>query len=130
MIIDYDFYSNNYRGNLIPQEEFDKYAMKASNEVRLRILNRAYSKYEELVMTSTCEVAEILYNQDLMKRKLINVVNGSEQIITSERVGDYQRNMSSVTSNELKEMINNVPKQITDVLETNLMLTGLLYRGM
>ena len=32
--IDYEYYSNTFGGSLIPEEEFEKMATKASNAVR------------------------------------------------------------------------------------------------
>lgn len=129
--IDYDYYSDTYGGNLIPQEQFEKFAKGASYEVRLNIHNKDFSDYEEDVKTATCSVADILYNQFLNKEKIQNVVNTSEKIISSEKIGDYQRNFSTVSIADLISLANNsnVHKEITTEIEKYLFFTGLLYGG-
>lgn len=129
--IDYDYYSDTYGGNLIPQEQFEKFAKGASYEVRLNIHNKDFSGYEEDVKTATCSVADILYNQFLNKEKIQNVVNTSEKIISSEKIGDYQRNFSTVSIADLISLANNsnVHKEITTEIEKYLFFTGLLYGG-
>lgn len=129
--IDYDYYTNVYSGKLIPQESFEKFATRASGEVRLRIHNRPIAEFEDEVKSSTCSVAEILYKQSKIKEKIDNIINGVEVQITSEKVGDYSRNMSNVSFEELKVMSSNdmVNNEINQELETNLLYTGLLYAG-
>lgn len=129
--INYDYYTNTFGGKLIPQDEFDKYATNASMRVRTRIFNRDISNFKNAVQFATCLVAEILYNQDLNKTKLQNLASGSDKQITSEKVGDYSRNIANTSFNDLKEYCSDeyVDKQIEDELENNLFYTGLLYGG-
>lgn len=129
--IDYDYYTNTYNGKLIPQESFNKFATRASNEVRIRIHNRPITDFENEVKSSTCSVAEILYKQSKLKEKIDNIINGIEIQITSEKVGDYSRNMSNVSIEELKEMASSdvVNNRINEELENSLLYTGLLYAG-
>ncbi len=130
--ISFDYYINTYNGNLIPQQEFNKYATKASNKVRNRILNNNnIDMFEIQVKNATCSVADILYNQFLNKERLKNISNGSEVIISSEKVGDYSRNISNISISDLEklcsdEYINNL---IENELEDYLFFTGLLYSG-
>lgn len=130
--IDYEYYSKTYGGNLIPQEQFEKFAKGASYEVRLNIHNKDFSDYEEDVKTATCSVADILYNQFLNKEKIQRVINTSEKIITSEKVGDFQRNFSAVSIADLITLASdsNVQKKIKAEIEKYLFFTGLLYGGM
>lgn len=130
--ISFDYYINTYNGNLIPQQEFNKYATKASNKVRNRILNNNnIDMFEIQVKNATCSVADILYNQFLNKERLKNISNGSEVIISIEKVGDYSRNISNISISDLEklcsdEYINNL---IENELEDYLFFTGLLYSG-
>lgn len=116
---------------MIPQETFEKYAKGASYEVRLRIHNKDISDYEDVVKECTCSVAEILYNQYLKKEKINNIIDGSENIVTSEKVGDYSRTISSVTLGELVTLSSEdeVSKEIDDVVIKQLLFTNLLYGG-
>lgn len=127
--INSDYYYNTFGGKLIPQNEFNKYAIKASNEVRLRILNKDISKYQTEVCNTTCLVADILYEKNLKEIELQNIINGTKQIITSEKVGDYSRNVSSISINDLKNDIDSISKKIDEEIVSGLLFTGLLYSG-
>lgn len=128
--IDYNDYTK-FGGNLIPQEKFDKFAKGASYEVRLRIQNRDISNFENEVKDATCSVADILYNQFTEKEKIKNIVSGTEKVITSEKVGDYSRNISAITLNDLLSLSSNeeTSKEINKIVEQQLLFTGLLYGG-
>ena len=129
--IDYNYYANTFKGTLIPQEKFDVNAMKASSKIRNRIMNKDISSYETEVKNAACLVAEIIYNQELNKIHLNNIINGTENIITSEKVGDYSRTMSGVSITELEKLSSNeyTNKLIDQEIEETLFLTGLLYSG-
>lgn len=129
--IDEDYYYDTYYGEIIPQENFEKFAIKASGKVRNRIFNRNIDFFKKEVQTATCSVADILYNQYLNQEKLNKITFGNEKIITSEKVGDYSRNISNVSTDELKNLISNdyVEKLIDQTIEDYLLVTGLLYCG-
>jgi len=120
-LVNSQFYSLDYNGNIIPDEELDKWLMMASNRVRMSILNRDITGFEENISNCTCQIADILYNQFQKNQELIK---GN---ITSEKVGDYSRSFSTTSSDELTKTCN---KQILDTLELWLGPTGLLYRGL
>lgn len=127
--IDYNYYSQTFGGTLIPQTNFLKIATQASAKVRNAIGNKDITGFETQVKTATCLVAECLYNQTLKKTKINSVISGSSSIITSEKVGDYSRTLSNVSTNELEELINNTDNEIDEILEDYLLMTGLLYNG-
>lgn len=129
--IDYDYYINTFVGELIPDDKFEKYATLASNKVRNRILNKDITGFEIEIRNATCSVAEILYNQFLNKEKLNDILSGKEKIVTSEKVGDYSRNISNVSIEDLRKLISteNVDNEIENTIQDYLLLTGLLYSG-
>lgn len=129
--VDFDYYVKTFKGDLIPRQEFDKYAMRASNKVRNRILNKDINLFENEIKNATCSIAEILYNQFLNKKRLNNMLNGSELIISSEKVGDYSRNISNVSISDLEKLCSDeyVKGLIETELEDYLLATGLLYCG-
>lgn len=129
--INEDYYYSTYKGDLIPQIDFEKYAIKASNKVRNRILNRDISLFETEVKNATCSVADILYNQYLNLERLKNIANGTEKVISSEKVGDYSRNISNVSIDDLKKLSSNeyIDSLINEEIEDYLLSTGLLYCG-
>lgn len=129
--IEYDYYNKTFNGDLIPQEEFEKYATKASSKVRNRIFNRDINQFKSEVQNATCSVAEILYNQDLNKKRLNKISTGFEKVISSEKVGDYSRNINNVSIDDLKKLSSSeyVDNLIEKELEDYLLMTGLLYCG-
>lgn len=122
-------YYYTYGGKIIPPAEFKKYAIKASNEVKLRIFNKPITGYEEAIKSATCSVADILYSQSQKEQTLENIVNGTTQVVTSEKVGDYSKNYASTSASELLKSIENTSEKINEEIEKNLLFTGLLYSG-
>lgn len=127
--IDSTYYYSTYNGELIPHEELEKYVMKASSIIRNRILNRDIKNYEEIVKNTTCQVADLLFNQNEFEERIKSVASGTEKVITSEKVGDYSRNISATTLTDLKNLSLDTKKKIDEVIEENLFFTGLLYMG-
>ena len=134
--INYEYYSNTFGGSLIPEEEFEKMATKASNAVRLRIFNRDITGNESAVKNCTCEVAEIIYKNNQLKSNyqemIENISSGnSAGIVTSEKVGDYSVSKASLSMSELKELCSDseLQAQINDEISSSLLFTGLLYQG-
>lgn len=129
--IDDNYYYNTFYGELIPLEEIEKYVALANNEVRLRLFNRSVdkTKFEEIVKATTCRVAEILYNQSLKEQRIEDILNGTNQIVTSEKVGDYSRNLSAVSLADLKADYGSTSQKIDEEVEKSLLFTGLLYSG-
>lgn len=126
---DYTYYTDTFGGSLIPQTNFSKFATKASLIIYNRILGKDITDYETIVKNTCCEVAEILYNQNLNEEKIKEIADGTQTVITSEKVGDYSRNLSSVGVSELKTLVDNSTTQINTVIDENLLMTGLLYAG-
>lgn len=129
--VDYDYYNKTYKGDTIPQKEFEKYAMKASSKVRNKILNKDITLFETEVKNATCSVADILYNQYLTQERLKGIAVGTEKVISSEKVGDYSRNISNISIDDLKKLSSSeyVDKLIEEEIENYLLMTGLLYCG-
>lgn len=130
MIVDYDYYIHTFDGDLVPEESFDKFSLKAEQTVMIRILGKDYSSHILEVKNAICEILEIYYNQKLNKDKM-NELTNNNSIITSEKVGDYSRSYGNVNLQELKSITSNeyIESEINDSLERNLLLTGLLYQG-
>lgn len=119
---DSEYYLETYGGTIVPQDKLDTWLLLASNKIRMSILNRDITGFEELVKKCTCNIADTLYSQDTKRKETIS--SGS---ITSESVGDYSRTFGNTTTSELKDSNNSA---ILDVLELYLGCTGLLYRGL
>lgn len=129
--VDFDYYVRSFKGSIIPRQEFEKFAIKASNKVRNRILNKDISLFETEIKNVTCSIVDILYNQYLNKKRLNDILSGSEVIISSEKVGDYSRNISNVSITDLEKICSDeyINEQVETELEDYLLSTGLLYCG-
>lgn len=126
-----DYYYDTFEGNVIPQDKFENLALRASSKIRNCILNKDISLFQKDIQNATCSVAEILYNQDLSKERLRKIVNGSDKIISSEKVGDWSRNYSNISIEEIKKISDEDYTNILiyETLENYLLWTGLLYSG-
>ena len=83
MIVDYQFYIEDYQGDDIPSDKFNRYSEKAEYNVNLMIQNRTVASYfERQYKLAICEVADYYYESDLDNGKEIN----------SESVGNYSVN--------------------------------------
>lgn len=129
--IDYDFYVNKYMGNM-PEENFEKLALRASAEVRKNIFNRDITDYKDEVQMATCSVADILLKIEKLEARKDKLVssNAVDKVISSESVGDLSRTFAN-TSNltDLETEISNQKNKIVEEIRLYLLHTGLLYRG-
>jgi len=89
-LADYEFYTDTYKGALIPAADFDRYALDASAEVECQTFERASAIIDagtelpliEKIKMATCAVAETLFKQD-------SKTSGTAAI-ESESVGNYR----------------------------------------
>ncbi len=129
--IDYQYYHDTFGGTLIPSNKFDKYSVKASNEVRIRIQNRDITGFETEVKNVTCSVAEEIYKQDQLKVNYQTMLTSGGGMITSEKVGDYSVTKATLSMKELQELCSKdtLNKTINNEIESALLYTALLFRG-
>lgn len=129
--IDYDFYVNKYMGDM-PEEKFEKLALRASAEVRKNIFNRDITDYKDEVQMATCSVADILFKIEQLesrKNKLVSS-NANDKVVSSESVGDLSRTFANTTNlTDLEKEISNQKNKILEEIRLYLLHTGLLYRG-
>ena len=129
--IDYDFYVNKYMGDM-PEENFEKLALRASTEVQRNIFNRDIEKYKDEVQMATCSVADILFKIEQLesrKNKLVSS-NANDKVVSSESVGDLSRTFANTTNlTDLEKEISNQKNKILEEVRLYLLHTGLLYRG-
>ena len=107
MNIDYDYYSNIYRGNIIPAEDHMKYLRKAEAYVQSLIFGRDPGERTESVKLAVCNVAELLY------------LDESRRGISAENVDGYSVSYTG----------GDVEKSIYDAALVYLSDSGLMYAG-
>ena len=126
--IDYENLQNN---SIIPSQSFNDYSVKASSRIDYYTSNRAKSVTDEDIISklisTTCEIAELLYKQDQLKISL----NDNTSTKVSETVGPHSVsyvNKSSLQSNQILSN-NELEKECYSIALRHLSATGLMYRG-
>lgn len=116
-MVDYNYYTANYGGFLIPEDKFSYYEQKAAAYVNAVTFGRAEGNITADVKNAVCDAAECLFRAS--KNKAVS--SG----ISSEKVGDYQVsyvNNGSGSASEIDAALNSCVKFW-------LGNTGLMYRG-
>lgn len=120
---DYTYYSGTYLGTAIDSSIFPRLALKASAVIDLLTFNRsaAYITADtdadtiDLIQMATCAVAEELYNEEL---------NGSQDGIASERVGNY-----AITYSATARSMMTIDQRRLNAASLYLGNSGLMYMG-
>lgn len=104
---DFDYYSNNYCGNVIPQGDFERVVRKAERYVNTLIFGRDPGDREESVKLAICNVAELLY------------LDEEKHGILKEENDGYS----------ISYMTPDIDKEILDAATVYLADSGLMYAG-
>lgn len=106
----YEFYTISFRGNLIPQADFDRLAERASEYIDFCTFGKA-KKYleDDKVKKCCCALAEAFQIEEKSQGK------------TGETVGKWSVSYSAK---------DEADKRKADIIKRYLWLTGLLYTGM
>ena len=76
IFVDFNYYQNNYRGNILTEQNFTKYASRACN-------------YISTLKDCACDLAEKFYDYDRIYQNAIKVSSGeSNSNVKSERAGE------------------------------------------
>lgn len=134
MIVDYDYYTNTYKGNSVEKENFETLEIKASSQVLNLIMNRDYTNwfgkdYSEQVKKATCSVIDLLNSINQKESIIDGMSTNTTKIITSEKVGDYSRNFESINYKDIQEQVANKKAKIVEEVSEHLWYTGLMNRG-
>ena len=110
---DYTYYTDTYKGFAIPQNAFDYYSERASEELQQRVnvdVSEVLATYTNEIQKAVCAIADVLYDEK---------ENGT---VTSEKALSY-----SVSYDVSKK--DSVDKSIIKLLYRYLSKTTLLYNG-
>ena len=122
----YSDYTDIYKGTIIPENSFGSFIRKASSKVDYYTFNKIKEKNEKIVY-ATCEIAELLYNQD----KLIANQDNDKSSIASETVGPHSINYINKSTLQAQRILSNeeLEKECYSICLRYLSSTGLMYRG-
>lgn len=107
MNIDFDYYSNIYRGSIIPPADFAKYIRKAKIYVEGLIFGRDPGDRVESVKLAVCNVAELIY------------LDESRYGLSSENTDGYS----------VSYINGDIGRSIADAAAVYLADSGLMYAG-
>lgn len=121
--VDFSFYKEKYFGTLIEEEQrFRQPIVKANTYLKQNMYMNPSEEDMELVKLCLCEVAEMIYQDDVNKRE-----HGGREI-QSENTDGYS--VSYATEAEAgKIAVNSLRIKIYEVIQRYLAHTGLLYLG-
>lgn len=125
---DWTFYEDVYMGNRIAQSDFDRLALRASEEVDYMTFQRAqqaFVMYGTEIQMAVCAAAEVIQKLDTSDPTL----KGAESAVQSEKVGGYS--VTYVTPfNTAQGWEMAYRRQLMTAVAKYLASTGLLYRGL
>lgn len=85
MYATYEFYTDDYYGDDIPQESFNKYADRASDYIDTLTFDRLVDKFPENERTqvkirkAVCNIAEVIYNIDMLRKQSLSSTGSIQQ---------------------------------------------------
>ncbi len=130
-LVDYEYYKETYEGSSIPESSFKKMAIKASEKLNYYTQDRiSEDNIADKIRNTTCEIAELLFEQESLKEKLINYDETNKEV-ASETLGPRSIsyvNKSSQQANLIKSK-EELEKDIYKICYQSLVHTGLMYRG-
>jgi len=111
---DYAFYTTEYKGNAIPEADFNRFAEQASAHIDTYTFDRAkdYTDTDNKLKKACCAVADVLLSAES---------GGDKQ---SESVGSYSVTYAVGISNT-----KSTDQKIKSAIKLYLGLTGLMYGG-
>lgn len=129
-LVDYNYYSTKYGGSSIPESSFQKKQIEASRKINYYTSNRiSNNNLDDNIRNTTCEVAELLFEQEELKNKVKqNSIEAKE--IASETLGPRSIsyvNKSNLQANQIlsgEELENKIYRTIYQAL----VHTGLMNR--
>lgn len=139
MYIDYEFYKNN-GGNLISEDDFERYAEKADNTVSIYTFDRVnditINRFPPLLVSKikkcACELADLYFEIDKVNNKYLGTDSNDKitGIVKSETAGAVSKTYdnSAVAENFLNSAtVNAKIKNIIDSWLYPCMINGIYY---
>lgn len=134
MYADYKFYKNSYLGELVKEEDYPKYEMRAREELdyytRMRIPFLKDEIKMERVKMCESKLIDLLFNYDQELSRINEYENRMlDGVIASETVGKQSISYQKASFRTREEIEKDRSKKIKELIQKNLYMTGLLYGG-
>lgn len=122
---DYEYYKDEYGGNMISENDFKMVAVKASERINAmtfgRLENGIPDIHSEKIRRCCCELAENIH-------KYGNTYGAENMAVSSEKIGAYSIDYKS-TAEQISAVLA-LDDICNEIIRRHLSRTGLLYRGM
>lgn len=122
--VDFDYYSKEYNGTLIPEKSFPKISVEASQKINYFTQNRIV-KETEVIKYTTCLIADEIMKNENLKNTISN-----DKEVASESVGPHSVsyvNKATIQKEHIKDNIA-LNRCLYNICLENLP-NELMYRG-
>lgn len=122
--VDFDYYSKEYNGTLIPEKSFLKISVEASQKINYFTQNRIV-KETEVIKYTTCLIADEIMKNENLKNTISN-----DKEVASESVGPHSVsyvNKATIQKEQIKDDIT-LNRCLYNICLENLP-NELMYRG-
>lgn len=127
MYANFDYYTEKFYGVMIPEDQYNRYALEASDFIDYLTWNKAQGMAEDpSVQKCCCALAEQYMTIDATRRAAAAKVT-DDGIIASESVGSHSRSFRNGA--EGAQAVQEAEKELSNIARRYLLPTGLLYRG-
>lgn len=122
--VDFDYYSKEYNGTLIPEKSFPKISVEASQKINYFTQNRIVEE-KEVIKYTTCLIADEIMKNENLKNTISN-----DKEVASESVGPHSVsyvNKATIQKEQIKDNIT-LNRCLYNICLENLP-NELMYRG-
>ena len=120
--VNYEFYAHEYCGTIIPDKNaLKRPIIKANSHLNQYMHQKTDESNLEIVKLCLCEVAELIYQDDVMRQE-----HGGKSI-RSENTDGYS--VTYASSGDGEDGISQTDREVYSVIRRYLSGTGLLYLG-
>ena len=112
---DYDFYTESYYGNVVPEADFERMAGKASDFIDVMTFDRlvdglpADKRSQKRIKKAVCSLAELMYQIELAEK---NAINQATAKLTDTNVGNISTGIVTSVSSGSESISYATPQQI------------------
>ena len=111
---DYDFYTESYYGNVVPEADFDRLADRASDFIDVMTFDRlvdglpADKRSQKRIKKAVCSLAELMYQIELAEK---NAINQASANLTDTNVGNISTGIVTSVSSGSESISYATPQQ-------------------
>lgn len=111
---DYDFYTESYYGNVVPEADFDRLAARASDFIDTLTFDNlvdglpADKRSQKRIKKAVCSLAELMYQIELAEK---NAINQASANVTDTNVGGKSTGIVTSVSSGSESISYATPQQ-------------------